>query len=176
MWFEFDFRHKIVLLYLGLLGDIIANNIFDPPYGGFIGTLVAFFFQASIILFVIVVLLLLFKTTYLFKTDMSGLIRVFRWTIVTTLVNFFLLIVVRLFRIFLLLSFYSEQRTWQRPGFFPLYVIQKIVAILYYLACYQTSIELANPKYYRKIVNVDSEHAATRDQNHRQTAELQQLP
>ena len=35
-------RGKVTALYVALVGDIILNNAFDPPLGGFNGALATF--------------------------------------------------------------------------------------------------------------------------------------
>jgi hypothetical protein len=54
--------------------------------------------QAAVVMFQLVLLLFLFKSTFLFRSDMGRLIREFRLTFLLTPLNFVLLVIVRLYR------------------------------------------------------------------------------
>ena len=96
---------------------------------------------------VIVILLFLFKNTRLFNVHFGLLVREFWTTFLLIPVNFGLVVAVRVYRIVSLLRLVPSHRLWYLPGFYPLFVLQKIVSVVYYYSLYQTSVRLAGPKF-----------------------------
>ncbi len=165
----FDYTHKVRLLYVLIIVDIFINNIFDPV-STFIGQLALFFFQAALILFKIVLLLFLFKSTYLFQFDIGRLLGEFKVTVAVMPLNLAFLVVVRAYRIVLALRHLPAQGVWDQSGFFALFVIHKLIGIIYYLSLYHSSIRLSEKSFYRRIAPRATTTTTTNNSNASATA------
>ena len=149
---SFGYIVKICLIYLFLVADLVISGIsdFTPSSDLFMiyGLLGA---QLAFIMLNILVLFLLFFGTYLFQVGLvSEVAKSFKTTFASIAIYIVIFGIYAAIKISLLINGESQDSLWSNSSFVCLSILQKIVAIGYYLSLVSATLRLGEAKWYRK--------------------------
>jgi len=142
-----DFTPIAVLVSLAL--DLGLNSLAEPLIAHVGIVILVTCLQVAMPLCTLVFIFVMFmRTTLLQSGNFGALSSKFRGLSVISPLRLFLLMAIKSYRI----GEFTQSRpwalVWELDGYLPLFVAEKVVMVFYYLACYNTLLQLGDPNLY----------------------------
>ncbi|KAH3760869.1 hypothetical protein Pelo_7271 [Pelomyxa schiedti] len=139
------------VVYCCLGAQVIIGGALEPPPGQSMQSfLVLFSLEGLSMCALLVALYLIVARTFLFSAGLFGeVVRKFKSFLGITAINFVFTLAVRFYRVVLVIDMVPPVAIWDWPGYFPLYIIQKIVQHVYFMWVLVTLYRLKEPTWYQ---------------------------
>ncbi|PRP82951.1 transmembrane protein [Planoprotostelium fungivorum] len=143
------------LIYGVLVVDVILNNILEPPTNSNLGPLLVLFAcQFFAVVVNIFLFFALFSKTWFFQAGLFGeFLKTFKWLLMAFGMHLVLLSMTRGYRVYYAVNSAFQTDVWYAPGFFIVYVTQRLASVGYYVLLIWTLRSLCHPSMYLQDSN-----------------------
>mmetsp|Transcript_21520 Transcript_21520/g.41053 ORF Transcript_21520/g.41053 Transcript_21520/m.41053 type:complete len:190 (-) Transcript_21520:121-690(-) len=146
-----QYQMMVVGMYLALLMDIVVVTCTDPVYSEQIVVhFVAFGFQLlTFFVTTMIFYMILSETFFIKKASYQRVMKEFNLFFWVAPVHFLLFLLVRMYKLGLLYSYYPHLAVWNHAAYYTLYCCHRIGGMVYWLVIMRSASFLLNdPKLY----------------------------
>eukprot|EP00297_Palpitomonas_bilix_P018937 CAMPEP_0113916864 /NCGR_PEP_ID=MMETSP0780_2-20120614/32334_1 /TAXON_ID=652834 /ORGANISM="Palpitomonas bilix" /LENGTH=145 /DNA_ID=CAMNT_0000916211 /DNA_START=185 /DNA_END=622 /DNA_ORIENTATION=+ /assembly_acc=CAM_ASM_000599 len=142
-------RVRVSFAIVALFIDIGINNIAEPVQGQLTEIFLISCLQIAAPLIFAVVLYINFMSTKYMQLGLFGrVLKEFKFPLLALLLHFCLVLAVRVFRIVSYSNKLPQIFLWSIPGYYPIYIIQRVSDVLFYALALQAVYKLCDPSLY----------------------------